>query len=224
MAAVTQEAERLPLRVLLAEPNGMMRTALRSLLVGDSRFTLTGEALAAVPALAHRLRPDLIVLGAGPNGRVDPQLVVELRTAAPTGGIVALADSTDVGAFLDVMIAGARAYLLRSSLTEVLAREVLVAVGRFPIYVTDAHVAPTSVNRSGALLLMEREPAPRLSQRELEILQQLAAGLTDEEIGARLRISRSTVRDYVHALYTRFGVQTRFQLGRLAAQLGLLLD
>jgi len=219
---MVQGTEWQPLRVLLAEPNEMMRAALRSLLAADQRFTLVGEALVGVPGLADRLRPDLIVVGAGPSGQVDPQLVVELRGAAPTSAIVALADTTDIGAFLDVMVAGARAYLLRSSLTELLAREALVWVGRFEIYVTDARLAPGFANRSAALLLVGRQPRPELSQRDQVVLHGLAAGTKDEEIAAQLGISRSTLRDHIQDLCTKFGAQTRFQLGLAAARLGLL--
>lgn len=224
MEAGVQGAEQRTLRVVLAEPNEMMRAALRSLLAADQRFMLAGEALVGVPALAHRLRPDLIVVGAGPNGRVDSQLVVELGGASPGSGVVALADSTDIGAFLDVMIAGARGYLLRTSLTEVLVREILVWVGRFQVYVTDAGLAPGFSNRSGALLLIARQPPAKLPQRERVVLQWLASGAKDEEIAAELGISRSTVRDDVQRLCARFGVHTRFQLGVAAARLGFLQE
>lgn len=224
MTEVVHGAEQPPLRVLLAEPNDMTRAALRSLIAADSRFTLVGEAIAGLPALIHRLSPDLVVLGAGSSGRLDPQLVTELRGASPSSDVIALADSNDVGAFLDVMVAGARAYFLHGTLTEVLAREVLVWVGRFPVYVTDASLASGFASRSGALLLIGRQSQPELPQREHLVLQGLAAGAKDEEIAAQLGISRSTVRDHVHALCSRFGVRTRFQLGVSAARLGILHD
>jgi len=200
----------------------MTRVALRTLLTVDQRFTLIGEAVGGLPSLAHRLQPNLILLGAGSSGRVDSQLVLELRGASPDSGVIALADSTDAGDFLDVMVAGARAYFLRSSLTEVLVREVLAWVGRFPVYVVDMALAPGFANRSGALLLIARQPPLELTPRESAVLQQLATGATDEEIAVRLDISRSTVRDNVHALYTKLAAQTRFQLGATAARLGLL--
>jgi len=211
-----------PVRVLLAEPNEMMRAALRSLLITDPRLILVGEGSTDLSALVHRLRPDVTVLGAGPSGRIDPQLVTELRNASPTSAVVALADSSDIGAFLEVMVAGARAYLLRGTLTEVLAREVMIWVGHFPVYVTDGALAPGFANCGGALLLIGRQFQGELPHRERALLHGMAEGIKDEEIAARLGISRSTLRDHIQELCTKFGAQTRFQLGLAAARLGLL--
>lgn len=65
-------------------------------------------------------------------------------------------------------------------------------------------------------------PTPALSNREREVLVQLAAGATNREIAARLHLSPHTVKEYASSLYKKLGVENRIQAARRAEQLRLI--
>ncbi len=130
---------------------------------------------------------------------------------------------------LDFVEAGARGYLLKGASTSDLAAALHdVHAGRTRCSPRIVEAVLARIRRLGELDAPAPESArgPRepLTGRELQILHLLADGLSNKEIGSRLQISLSTVKNHLHNLLSKLGVRRRREAIRLAYELGLLPD
>jgi DNA-binding NarL/FixJ family response regulator len=130
---------------------------------------------------------------------------------------------------LDLVEAGARGYLLKGASTSDLAAALHdVHAGRTRCSPRIVEAVLARIRRLGELgaPAPDRAEGPRdpLTGRELQILHLLAAGLSNKEIGSRLQISLSTVKNHLHNLLAKLGVRRRREAIRLAYELGLLPD
>jgi len=196
-------------RVLLVEPNRLVRQGLRVELSRNGA-DVVAEATTAEAAMkaADEHRPDIVVLDLDVTGAS-----AACRDLAEAASVVALAtrsDHTSVEAALDC---GARAYLLKDSdeldLAGTIAR---VLRGE---RVIDPRAAAAVVDARGA-------NEPKLSGQELKVLRLAAEGLTNPEIGARLYLSRHTVKEYLSHAMRKLEVANRIEAVRKATELGLI--
>ena len=107
--------------------------------------------------------------------------------------------------------AGARAYLLKDCSQQLL----LEAIRR--VYLGEVYLSPQIAQK-----LVERMQGPPLSPRELEVLQFVAAGDSNKEIGVRLCITEGTVKTHVASLLVKLGVASRTNAVREAVRRGLV--
>jgi two-component system, NarL family, response regulator DesR len=165
-----------------------------------------------LPALlekVRRCRPDVVIADAGlaeePGG--PAALLWELRQAGQASKIVVLTSEVDGPLARAVMQHGVQAVILKSSpMTDAVQVLQHVAQGRtsFP---------PTLLER-----LTERPDTRGLSTRQLEVLEELAKGRSNEEIARRLFISTNTVKFHLRAIYDRLGVHNRVEAAQLLAR------
>jgi DNA-binding NarL/FixJ family response regulator len=145
-------------------------------------------------------------------------------------GIEGIEESeAEAGTVLDFVEAGARGYLLKGASTADLAAALHdVHAGRTRCSPRIVEAVLARIRRLGELGETDRgrAAAPRepLTVRELQILHLLAGGLSNKEIGSRLQISLSTVKNHLHNLLVKLGVRRRREAIRLAYELGLLPD
>lgn len=215
------------LTVLIADRDTLTRKGLSNMLASDRRFNVVGEVAANVLDLAQRLQPTprLIVLDPNTGGRLDLQLIADLRRIAPTSYIVVFTAVTDPCAVLAAMRAGARAYLIKVPDDRgAFLCETLVYAGRWGAPVTDPALIPTfEALPAGALDLRTPGPAAAtLTPRERETLPLVARGISDQEIGKRLGISATTVRTHVYNARLKLGASDRAELSAIAVEQGLI--
>jgi DNA-binding NarL/FixJ family response regulator len=157
------------------------------------------------------LKPDVVVcdvmLGDEPNGF---QLVARLRDeACSQPPIIFLSQFSNSVLHRRAMDAGAAGYLSKTADGESLRAAILAVFGGSSVFPRIANGGRGDVPRT---------PSPR----ELEILEMVADGGSNAEIGARLGISENTVETHVSRLRSRYGVGTRTQLAVLAERQGWL--
>jgi two-component system response regulator DesR len=196
--------------VAVAVPGILMAEALGRVL-REAGMHVVGcyGVLPALLAKIRRCRPAVVIADAGlaeePGGTAA--LLRELRHAAPASKLVVLACEVDGPLARAVMQHGVQAVILKSSpmgdAVQVLRH---VAQGRtsFP---------PTLMER-----LTERPDTRGLSSRQLEVLEELAKGRSNEEIARRLFISTNTVKFHLRAVYDRLGVHNRVEAAQLLAR------
>jgi DNA-binding NarL/FixJ family response regulator len=190
------------LSVLLVDRHPVVREGLRSWLAGPG-FDVVGDVATAGEAIdaAARLRPDLVVLEAKLADGGGPALCEAIAEQLPATATVVYADDLDEETVLAAAAAGARAYLLKDApkpdLANILRR---VAAGeRF----VDPSVAAMLFRAQG------RPARPRLTEQELSVVRLAAQGLTNREIGARLYLSRHTVKEYLSHAMRKLEVDSR---------------
>ncbi|MBT2510933.1 response regulator transcription factor [Streptomyces sp. ISL-98] len=191
-----------PVRILLCDDHAVVRAGLLALLGSEPDIEVVGEAGSGeeAVAMAAKLTPDVVLmdlqLGAGIDG------VEATRRIAPTGVHVLVLTTYDTDADITRAIeAGATGYLLKAERPE----ELFAAI-------RSAAQGRTTLSPPVASRVMDRMRGagrPTLTERETDILGQLAHGLGNREIARALFISEATVKTHLGRIYAKLGVDTR---------------
>jgi DNA-binding NarL/FixJ family response regulator len=213
----------MPIRVLVVDDHPVMRSGLLALLTEASGFEPAGEAHDGIAALAmiRQTRPDVVMMDlAMPHmSGVEATRRIMASSQAPPVAVLVLTMSDDDSSLAAAVRAGARGYLLKdASADEVLAAVRAVARGEV---VFGRGVAPAVLD---LLQARRRAPArmlPELTDREREILGLVGAGLGNQAIAARLRISAKTVANTVSNILVKLGAADRGEAVAAARQAGL---
>jgi DNA-binding NarL/FixJ family response regulator len=200
-----------PLRVMLVEDHALVRSAIaRTLSVPG--IEVVAQAATAEEALdrLRELRPDVILVDIDLPGMNGVQLVREIAPRLPEAHIVMLTASAERSDLVSAVRSGASGYLTKDLSPEGLVRAVLgIREGDLPM-----------PRRLAAELVRElvRPMAPGgdggLSERELEVLQLVADGLTDRDIADALGISPRTVGSHVGNILSKLGARNRAEAAR----------
>ncbi len=214
------------MRILLADDHALFRDGIASLLAAWGH-EVVGQAPdgAAAVELAARLRPDLVLMDVGmPGGGIEATR--RLLDIAPAVAIVMLTASEDVDDLFAAIKAGARGYLLKNLESSEL-RGMLEAVGRGEAAITPAIAARilTELARPEAPAVEPGSRNPdRLTDRELDVLRQVVAGLRNKEIAATLGISENTVKFHLRNILDKLHAQSRSEMVARAVREGLLAE
>ncbi|ORT58268.1 response regulator transcription factor [Streptomyces sp. CB03238] len=188
-------------RLLLADDHPVVRAGLRAVLDTEPDFEVVAEAATAERSveLAHGVDVVLMDLqfGAGMHGSEATAAI----TARPGGPRVLVLTTYDTDAdILAAVEAGASGYLLKDAPPEELAAAVrTAAAGR-------SALAPAVAHR---LMDRMRTPAEALTKRELEVLQLVGEGLSNQQISKRLFLSQATVKSHLVHVFAKLGVDSR---------------
>ena len=208
-----------PLRVMLVDDHALVRSAVRQALTAPD-VEVVGEAANGDDALllAPDLRPDLLLLDINLPGGDGLRVLRELRPRLPETKIVMLTVSTERRDLLEAIREGAAGFLTKDLSPEALLRTVRgIRRGDLPMSrVMAADVIRSLANRPAAPASVPGgdDVLGSLSAREGEVLRQLAAGLTDREIGEQLGISPRTVETHVGSILHKLNVRNRAEAAR----------
>ena len=203
------------MRILLVDDHTLFRDGLAGLLKSQPDFTIVGEAGSAAEAIemAHKLRPDLILMDIGlPDGSgIDAARTI---LAGPLKvSIVFLTMHEEEETLFEGIGVGARGYLLK---TMPAARLLALVRG---VEHGEPAIAPSMTDRilgEFSRLKSSHVPQPdhldKLTAREIEVLQQIATSADNNEIAHRLTISEGTVKLHVHNILTKLGLRRRQEL------------
>ncbi|KJY46544.1 MULTISPECIES: response regulator [unclassified Streptomyces] len=191
------------IRLLLADDHPVVRAGLRAVLDTEPDFAVVAEAATAERAveLAASEPVDVVLMdlqfGTGMHGSAATAAI----TARPGAPRVLVLTTYDTDAdILAAVEAGASGYLLKDAPPEELAAAVRTAAAG------QSALAPAV-----ALRLMDRmrTPAEALTKRELEVLQLVADGLSNQQISKKLFLSQATVKSHLVHIYAKLGVDSR---------------
>ena len=205
-------------RLVLVDDHPLFREGVAGVLQAEPDFEVVGEGASAADAmqLAVDLLPDVILLDITmPGGGVNAAR--QIATACPFVKIVMLTASEEEDDVTAALKAGARAYVVKG----VAARE-LVRIMRLVIdgeaYVTPALAASVLAEVSAATISSPRpeNAFSQLSERESQILERVAAGLSNKEIGAQLFLSEKTIKHYMTNILQKLHVHNRVEAALLA--------
>nr|WP_179232452.1 response regulator transcription factor [Streptomyces sp. CS159] len=211
LAPVTDETPRAhPVRVLLAEDQGMMRGALALLLGMEEDIEVVAQVAAGDEIVAAALthRPDIALLDIELPGLSGLDAAAELRERVPGCRVLILTTFGRPGYLRRAMDAGAAGFLVKDGPVEELAgaiRRVLAG--------------ETVVDPALAAAALSAGPSP-LTGRECDVLRASADGATVADVAAVLHLSESTVRNYLSAAIGKTGTRNRAEALRAARQRG----
>ncbi len=202
------------IRVLLADDQTMIRSGLKLILEDQPDITVIAEASDGVDAIAQarRLRPDVCLV----DIRMPRLDGIEVTRALAGPGVahpmrVIVVTTFDLDEYVyGALRGGAVGFILKDAGPALLVEAVRAA------HNGDALVSPSvTIRLLRHLTTPVREPGkslPSLSEREIEVVREIARGRTNLEIGAELFISLSTVKSHVSTIQTKLGLRNRTEI------------
>jgi DNA-binding NarL/FixJ family response regulator len=214
-----------PVGVLLVDDDDLMRAGLRAVLSSDKNIEVVGEAVDGRDAVGRfgRLKPDVVLMDVRMPRLDGISATREIAEAAPESRVLILTTFEEDDYIFGALNAGASGFLLKRTRPEELIEAIhTVAAG-------DALLAPSVTRR--VVDNMARAPAsgvrnePRLeelTQREREVLELMARGLSNQEIADELVVEHSTVKTHVKRVLMKLGVRDRVHAVILAYETGVV--
>ena len=212
-------------RVLVVDDDKLMRAGLRAVFSSDDQIEVVGEAgdgRAAIDS-ARRLTPDVILMDVQMPEMDGITATREVLQITPEARVVIVTTFEEDDYVFGALAAGASGFLLkRTSPEELIAAIKTVAAG-------DALLSPSVTRRVIERMARDTPMAEpdedrlgELTAREREVLELLAAGLTNAEIADRLVIEESTVKTHVKRVLMKLDLRDRVQAVIFAYETGLI--
>lgn len=208
-----------PIRLVVADDHPLFRDGVVASLRAAEDMDVVGEASDAGDALrlAQQHLPDIVLLDITMGGGGGIRAARDIAVAVPAAKIVMLTASEDEDDLLAAMKAGAKGYVLKGASAADL-RGVIRTVHSGEVYVAPALAF-------GLLREMSKprpiDPLSELTAREREVLELLATGLGNQEIGARLGVAEKTVKHHMTNILSKLQVRSRLEAALLAQRSGL---
>lgn len=209
------------IRVVVADDHNLVRAGIIALLANDPELEVVGEAVDGDEAIERVLAtaPDVLIVDVTMPGRNGIEVTRELAEHAPGTAVVVLSMHGDRAMARQALQAGALAYVQKSDVTD----ELLVAIRA-------AHQGTTYISPELSRAMVagptpeepEREAARPLTEREEQVLELVASGLTSRAIAVRLGIREKTVERHRANLMGKLDVDNVVDLLRRALKLGLV--
>jgi DNA-binding NarL/FixJ family response regulator len=204
------------LRLLVVDDHPVVRTGLVAMLAEHDDFDVVGEAGDGDEAVAQadRLRPDVVLMDLRMPGTDGASATAVLRARPEPPAVLVLTTYDTDADIVRAVEAGATGYLLKDAPRDVLADAVRRAARGETVF------APPVV---AALTARLRGPAgPQLTGREVQVLQQVARGLSNAEVGRALHIGEATVKTHLLRAFDKLGVADRTAAVTAAYRAGLI--
>lgn len=204
------------IRILIADDHPVVREGLSGMLAGQSGFEVIGLAADGDTAVKMHgaLAPDVTLMDLRMPGLDGVGAIKAINAQQPSSRIIVLTTYDSDADILRAIEAGATGYLLKDAPREELFRAIRAAARG------DSILAPAVAAR-----LMTRIHAPaegNLSAREIEVLQLVAKGASNKEIGKSLHMSTATVKTHLIHIYGKLGVDDRTAAVTKALEKGII--
>jgi DNA-binding NarL/FixJ family response regulator len=204
------------IRVLLADDHPVVREGLRGMLAAEPGIEVVAEAATGTEAVAFAARdhPDVVLMDLRMPHGDGVTATAEILAAAPTVRVVVLTTYETDTDIVRAVEAGAVGYLLKDTALAELGQAIRAAARGETV------LAPAVARR---LVSHVRQPRREvLSGRETQVLELVALGLTNAEIGQRLSITEATVKTHLLRSFVKLGVNDRTAAVTTAIALGVI--
>ena len=200
--------------VLVVDDHALLRDGLAAMLAGEPDMRLLGEAAHGAEAIARyqALRPDVVLMDLQMPGIDGVEATRRIRLLDPAARIIVLTTYAGDVRALAALQAGASAYLLK----EMLRHEVVQAVR--DVHAGRRHAIPPVIAQS----IVHHVASSALSGREIEVLGNVAAGLSNKMIADRMAISEQTVKGHLKNILDKLHARDRTHAVTLALRRGII--
>jgi len=194
-----------PVKVLIADDQTLFRTGLARMLSADPRIEVVGQARNGEEAIAQTLerRPDVVLMDLQMPKVTGVEATRRLMSEAPGVHVLVLSAYADKAMVGEALASGAEGYVDKDITVEDIVNRILT-------------VLPARGRRA-------RHRGAELSLRELHVLKQVAAGLSNKQIARRLGISEKTVRNHLSRVFSKLGATNRTEAVMGAVRAGLVI-
>lgn len=207
-----------PIRVMLVDDHEVVREGLRTLLSRNKGMQVAAEAGTMQEAIeaAARAKPDVIVMDVRLPDGSGVEACRTIREARPETKVIMLTSYADDEALFASIVAGAAGYLLKQTRGQAVLEAITsVAAGRSLLDPDVTGKVLERVRRGRE----DQDPAfASLTEQERKVLEHLAEGKTNREIGAVLFLSEKTVKNYVSRILDKLGLSRRAEAAAYMAK------
>lgn len=209
-----------PIRLLVADDHAGFRSGLEALLTTQADLAIVGEAATGEEAVtrALALQPDVVLMDLNMPGLDGIAATRRIVDTSPHIAVLVLTMADNDAAVFDALRAGARGYLLKGADRAELTRAIRAVASGEAIFGPDVARRLMAYFADAPI----RAPAfPELSERELEVLELIARGMSNQQIVDRLVISPKTVRNHISNIFSKLQVRDRAQAVVRAREAGM---
>jgi DNA-binding NarL/FixJ family response regulator len=214
-------ATRPPVRILICDDHEVVREGLRTLLAGRAEMRVVAEAGTVADAIeaAARETPDVVIMDVRLPDGSGVEACRSIREILPAARVIMLTSYPDDEALYSSIIAGASGYLLKQTRGRALVEAIdTVSKGRALLDPDVTARVLARVRRGRA----DEDPAlASLTDQERRVLEQLATGKTNRQIGEALFLSEKTVKNYVSRILEKLNLHRRAEAAAFAARRGV---
>src|SRR3984885_820654 len=204
-------------RILVADDHAIFRDGLRKLLEGSDDVSIIGEASNGNEAIKMmaKLKPDILLLDLRMPEKDGLGVLEEINFDTVTTRVIVLTAAEDDRDVVRAMRLGARGVVLKQSASDLLLKSIR-KVNDGEIWLDNRMTAEVIDAFKKSSEAGQRREKPLLSDREKEIVQLVAQGFRNREIGEKLFISEQTVKNHLHNIFDKLGVSDRLELALYA--------
>ena len=205
-------------RVLLCDDHEVVREGLRTMLSRREDMAVVGEAGTMAEAIeaAAKAKPDVVIMDVRLPDGSGVEACRAIREARPETRVIMLTSYADDEALFASIIAGASGYLLKQTRGQAVVDAIqAVAAGRSLL---DPDVTGKVLERVRRGREQEDPKIASLTEQERKVLEQLAEGKTNREIGTVLFLSEKTVKNYVSRILDKLGLSRRAEAAAYVAK------
>ena len=208
-----------PIRIVLVDDHHIVRRGLRSFLESFPDLRIVGEAASGEEVLAQieSWLPDVVIMDLlMPGGMDGIEAIRQIRTLTPHTQVVALTSTTDDAHAIAALRAGAISYVRKGSDPQILLTALRAAVHG------QAVLDPAIANTILQELTGQKKTGTMLSEREQEVLRQIALGRTNRQIAEKLIVGEETIKTHVGNILAKLHLTHRLQAALYALKTGLV--
>ena len=207
------EAES-PITILTVDDHDVLRDGVAAILALEADMKLVGEAANGVEALQEyrRLRPDIVLLDLQMPVRNGLETMSDILAEAPGAHIIVLTTYDGDAQAVRALKAGARGYLLQSSLR----KELLPTIRT--VHQGNRYVLPEVAQQIAIHSIQDP-----LSDREIDVLQQVAKGRSNKVIALQMHVSEDTIKAHLRSIFSKLDVSDRTQAVTTALRRGIII-
>jgi two-component system, NarL family, response regulator LiaR len=208
----------MPIRIIIVDDHSVVRQGLRMFLGTDPELSVIGEAREGAEAirLVRELHPDILLMDLLMPGMDGLTAIPLIRHEFPETEIIALTSVLDDNFVVDAVRAGAIGYLLKDTESFELCRAIKAAAAG------QVQMSPQVLTRLMREVRTPDKGNEPLTDRENDVLRQLAEGFSNKEIAKSLSIGEQTVKTHVSRILDKLGVPSRTQAALFAIRTGLV--
>jgi two-component system NarL family response regulator len=217
-----------PIRVLIVDDHALFRRGLEMVLAEEDDIDLVGEASDGAEAVqkAGEALPDVVLMDIRMPRSSGIEACRAMKEIAPSTKIVMLTISDEEEDLFEAIRAGASGYLLKDIPYDEVA-DVVRAVNGGQSLINPSMAAKllaefAALARRDESEQAEQVPAPRLTDREIEVLKLVARGMNNRDIAKELFISENTVKNHVRNILEKLQIHSRMEAVMIAVRENLI--
>ena len=209
------------IKILIVDDHPVVREGIGAMLARQPDFQIVGEASNGLQAIekARELSPDVVLMDLRMPEMDGVEAIGRIRAEKPEVKFIILTTYSDDEYILKGIAAGARAYLLKDAPRDELFKAIRA------VYKGESLIQPVVASRVLDKLaeLSKKSPSTEtLSEREIEVLQLMAKGVSNSSIADQLSITQSTVKTHITSIFQKLNVTTRTEAVTTALKRGII--